>query len=94
LLLREAFRDCDVNYAALAAELATFPVPATAEAAASMTQAMAIKLDASVEPGEDGRIHFAWQQLKESLAAARARRARLPASAASEVIYSTDDPIR
>jgi hypothetical protein len=94
LLLREAFRDRDVNYAALAAELATFPVPATAEAAASMTQAMAIELGASVEPGEDGRIHFAWKQFKESLAAARARRARLPTPAASEVIYSTDDPIR
>jgi hypothetical protein len=94
LLLREAFHDRDVDCAALATELASFPVPTTAEAAERMTQAMAIELAASVEPGDDGRIHFAWKQLKESLAAASARRARLPAPARAEVIFSTDDPIR
>lgn len=94
LLLREAFRDRDVDSVALAAELASFPVTVSAEAVARMTQAMAIELAASVEPGDDGRIHFAWKQLRESLAAAAVRRARLPAPVPSAVIFSTDDPVR
>jgi hypothetical protein len=89
LLLREAFHDRDIDCAALLSEVAAFPVRATASQVQRMAEAMALELEARIEPGDDGRIHFQWNRLKESLASAAARRARIPAPRPSEVVFTT-----
>jgi hypothetical protein len=91
LLVREAFAGHDVDAAAVASEVAGFPVPVTADAVRTMAEALALELDASIEPGDDGRLHFAWTRLRQSLAAANERRARLPAAKATDVIFSSDN---
>jgi len=94
LLLREAFHNRDVEPAALVGELANFPMPSSADAVEKMAESMAIELGARIDPGDDGRLHFSWQQLLDSQAAATVRRsgqrARVLSAGKPEVIFSTD----
>jgi hypothetical protein len=89
LLLREAFHARDIDCAAVVREVAGFPVRATANQVQRMAEAMAIELEARIEPGDDGRIHFQWNHLAESLASAEARRARVPAPRPTDVVFTT-----
>jgi hypothetical protein len=94
LLLREAFHNRNAEPAALAGELAKSPTPTTAAAVEKMAESMAIELGAQIDPGDDGRLHFSWQQLLDSQAAATVRRsgrrARVLSAGRPEVIFSTD----
>jgi hypothetical protein len=74
LLLREAFHGRDIDCSALADELGGFPARIDANQIQRMAEDMAIEFEACIEPGEDGRIHFQWDRLKESLAAVETRR--------------------
>jgi hypothetical protein len=94
LLLREAFHNRNPEPAALAGELAKSLTPITAAAVERMAESMAIELGARIDPGDDGRLHFSWQSLLDSQAAATVRRSgrrgRVLGAGRPEVIFSTD----
>jgi hypothetical protein len=95
LILREAFagRNPYPQAARLASELAPFPVSVTPHAVEQVALAVALELRADTTSSDVGPVEIRWNDLASNLAAASSRRARVPRSAASEVVFSSEETL-
>jgi hypothetical protein len=95
LILREAFAGRNPHPRAdlLAGELQPFPVRTTRAEVERLALAVASELKAEISIRDAGAVDISWNELASSLAAAAARRARVPCKAPAEVIFSSDDPV-
>lgn len=94
VILREAFagRNPHPQATHLASELRSFPISATSQEVEQVALAVALELGAETTSSDAGPVEIRWNDLASNLTAASARRARIPRGAASEVIFSSDEP--